>query len=421
MRNTVSVTPYKHPRYTHRVRFPGPNGKRIDRFFSNLTQAEAFAKEQRKETGEVGTAFGSLAESERSAIEFWRAFVASASPPPPSALSVLQEFAVKWKAAKASLNVSIAVDQFVEHQQAEGSSERHVATLKSRLGRFSSDLGHRIVSSITTSDFTFWLNSLRATRSDKKGEKLTLVTRTNLSRSLRTFFAFCLDQGWTLENPVPAVKRAKNKAAKLAVKKQPGVLSPTAVAEFMEAVQKTYAPLIPFWAVKFFAGIRDAEAARMDWNMVDLAAGEIHLPSSITKTGEPRTVKIESNLAAWLQPHAKEAGPLAAPPMTRRYHHKKILKALEKKDETGKVTAFVFPNNAARHSFGTYHLFQFRNAGETALQLGHKGNPAMLHEHYKNPSAEKQAAAFWNVLPSNSPDNVIRLSPPSKSSTRKLR
>jgi integrase len=399
MRNTVSVTPCKHPRYSFRVRFPGANGKRVDRFFTNLTQAEAFAKEQRKETGEVGTAFGSLADSERSAIEFWRAFSATASPPPPTPFSVLQDFAKRWKAAKASVNVSDAVDRFVEHQQAEGSSDRHVATLKSRLGRFSADLGDRIVSSITTSDFTAWLNGLRATRADKEGDKLTLVTRTNLSRSLRSFFSFSLDQGWTLDNPVPAVKRAKNKAAKLAVKKQPGVLSPPAVADFMAAVLRTYAPLVPFWAVKFFSGIRDAEAARMDWTMIDLPGGEIHLPSSITKTGEPRTVKIEPCLAAWLQPYAKEEGALAVPPMTRRYYHKKILKALEKKDDAGKVIPFVFPNNAARHSFGTYHLFQFRNAGETALQLGHKGNPAMLHQHYKNPAAEKQAAAFWAIMP----------------------
>ena len=71
------------------------------------------------------------------------------------------------------------------------------------------------------------------------------------------------------------------------------------------------------------------------------------------------------------------------------------------------MNPFIFPSNAARHSFGTYHLFRFRNAGETALQLGHKGNPAMLHEHYKNPSAEKHAAAFWKIRPDAGPANVI--------------
>ena len=63
----------------------------------------------------------------------------------------------------------------------------------------------------------------------------------------------------------------------------------------------------------------------------------------------------------------------------------------------GKPQVFVFPSNAARHSFGTYHLFHFRNPGETAIQLGHKGNPSMLWEHYANPTAEEHAEAFWAI------------------------
>ncbi len=53
-------------------------------------------------------------------------------------------------------------------------------------------------------------------------------------------------------------------------------------------------------AVKFFAGIRDAEADRMTWDMIDLDVGEIHLPAGVTKTADHRTVKISDNLRAWL-------------------------------------------------------------------------------------------------------------------------
>lgn len=407
MRNPVTVSECAHPRYSHRVRFPGADGKRKDRFFTNLTQAEAFAKEQRKETGETGTAFGSISEDERGALACWRAFAATADPAPPDLLSVIKEYKAAWTVSKASVKISEAIDAFIAHQAAEGSGERHLATLRSRLGRFRADLGNNLVASITAIMFSDWLNGLRATRADKEGARLTLMTRANLSRSLRTFFNFALERGWTQANPVPSVKRSKNKNQKLANKKAPEVMMPADVQRFMDAVAEVAPQLVPFWAVKFFAGIRDAEAARMNWSMVDLEGGQLHLPSSITKTGEGRAVAIRPNLAAWLLPHAVASGPLAPGDMARRYRYKQVLDHLAVKKDGKIVQSFKFPSNAARHSFGTYHLFAFRNAGETALQMGHKGNPAMLHEHYKNPAAERHALEFWEVMPPASNEEAV--------------
>jgi integrase len=381
----------------------------MDRFFANETAALNFANDQREETGKVGTDFGSTSAEERSALAFWRAFTATAKPTPPDLLSVLKGYKAEFIASKASVSVSDGIEKFLAHQEAEGSSPRHLASLKSRLKRLSDDMGDKLVSAITIGNFTEWLNGLRATRADKEGEKLTAVTRHNLSRSIRSFFVFAMDRGWTLSNPVPLAKRAKNKATKLAKGKAPAVLLPHDVARFMNAVSTVAPRMVPFWALKFFAGIRDAEAARMDWSMIDMKDGKIHIPANVSKTGEARTVKILPNLAAWLSPHSSTDGPIAPGDMARRYDYKRVLASLAIRDDEGNVTkTFTFPSNAARHSFGTYHLFHFRNAGETALQLGHKSNPAMLHEHYKNPAVEKHAAAFWKILPTAA-KNVISI------------
>lgn len=130
-----------------------------------------------------------------------------------------------------------------------------------------------------------------------------------------------------------------------------------------------------------------------------MKAGKIHLPAAITKTGDARTVEIQPVLTHWLASHAKKAGPVApASIVARRFAYNKALKRLRKPQEKGgEPELFTFPSNAARHSFGTFHLYHFRKAGETALQLGHKGDPAMLHKHYKNPAAEEHAAAFWSI------------------------
>lgn len=416
MKNTVTVTESQHPRYTHRVRFFMPDGKRVDRYFSNETDALAFAKKQESEVGVMGSTFGAVAEGERAAIAFWRQFAKDTSPAPPELLSVLKDFKTSWLASKASLTVSDAVAKFLAHQEAERAAPRHVASLKSRLGRFEKDHGGKIVSTITSGVFSDWLNGLRATRADKVGDKLTAVTRHNLTRSLRSFFVFAMERGWTLTNPVPVAKRSKSRAVKIANRTAPAIMLPADVARFMAAlsnstVASVKAPsLVPFWALKFFAGIRDAEAAGMDWNMIDLDAGKIHLPAGLSKTGEARTMKIEPNLDAWLRPYAKQSGDICPADNTRKRVFKKAVDALTERDISGKITkAFVFPSNAARHSFGTFHLFHFRNAGETALQLGHKSNPAMLHEHYKNPTAEKHAPAFWKILPAKKAKNITNI------------
>ena len=413
-RITISETP-SHEKCSHRVRYPGTDGKIKQKWFTNETDALAFVEKQRAELGVNGSSFGTIADDERSALTFWRTFSKGTTPTPPDLLTMMRDFKKSWLASKTSITITDAVAKFITHQEADGSSPRHVASLKSRLGRFSSDNADKLVSSITTGIFTDWLNGLRATRADKTGEKLTAVTRHNLTRTLRSFFVFALERGWALANPVPLAKRSKSKAQKIATRTAPAIMLPSDVARFMDAVQTVKPTLVPFWSLKFFAGVRDAEASRLDWSMIDLASGEIHIPATVSKTGEVRTMKIEANLDAWLRPYAA-TGPIVTGGTTRKRGFKRIVASLAVKNAKGKITKpFIFPSNAARHSFGTYHLFHFRNAGETALQLGHKSNPAMLHEHYKNPTAEKHAAAFWDIMPTDIATNVTNIKQGRKS------
>lgn len=417
MRTTekVTVRDTKHPRYSHVVRWPGEDGKRVAKLFNNLTDAEAWAKDKRAELGDVGESFGSMTETERSALVFWRHFVKETKPTPPDLQTVMKDFQISWLASKASVTVSTGIDAFLKDQEAGGSSPRHLASLRSRLGRFAAVHGDKIASTITTGIFRDWLNGLESIRADNFGGKMSTVTRHNFTRSLRSFFVFAVERGWTLSNPIPLAKRSKSKAHKLATRTAPAIMLPVAVERFMKAVASETPNLVPFWALKFFAGIRDAEVPRMDWTMIELEDGKIHLPAPASKTGEARTVKIEPNLKAWLSTHSNRKGAIAPGATIRKQGFKKVIASLNGKDSAGNVVnPFIFPSNAARHSFGTYHLFRFRNAGETALQLGHKGNPAMLHEHYKNPSAEKHAAAFWKIRPEAGPANVIQFTASDK-------
>lgn len=397
MKNPVTISEVTHPKCTHRVFYPGEDGKRQSKYFTNETDAKLFAKKRMAELGVNGSAFGTIEDNERAALTYWRSFAAKATGAP-DMLVVLREYGRKWSERNSSITIATALDRFVDHQEAEDASPRHLSSIRSRIGRLVTDHGDMIVASMDEGTFSDWLNGLRATREDKVGDKLTMVTRDNLKKTCRTFFGFCISRGWTSTNPVPIAAKKRTRGHRIAKRKAPVIMLPEDVEKFLHKIEEVAEPVLPFWLVKFFAGVRDAEAARLDWSMIDMKNGFINLPAAITKTGDPRKVKMEPVLLEWITPYAKKSGPVSPGITKARYFYKKTLRHLRAPSEKGgKPRTFVFPSNAARHSFGTFHLFHFRNPGETAMQLGHKSNPAVLWEHYANPAAEDHAGAFWAI------------------------
>jgi integrase len=423
-RQLVTVEEVNHPRYSHRVRFPGEGGKTMSKWFTNKTAANAEAKTRRKEVGREGLAFGVLGESEKAAVEFWRGFMAEvADTPPPPLLAILQGYAETWKATRSSMTVAAAVDAYEAAKTSEGLRPLSLQALRTRCARFVKTFGSRPLASITTAEVSDWILSLESTRAratGKAGSKPTktkqapqvgLVAKRNHRLALSGLFAFAKTRGWVKENPVTDAARPKPP------KTRPGLLRPSEVARFFAALQEHAPALVPFWSVRFFAGIREQEALRMDWSMIDLKAGEIHLPDTVTKTGHPRTVKMEANLAAFLTPHTRPDGAIAPKAaMKRRYHLAKAHKALQAEDaerealgEEARPFPVPMPANAARHSFATFHLLAFRHAGETAMQLGHGGSPELLHRHYKGMATEAEAVEFWKITPDAAPENVVAM------------
>ncbi len=414
------------------VRWPGPpakNGRptRKMKHFTNNTEAEAWAKDRRAELGDVGQSFGSIMEAERAAVTFWRGFVVTVpDAEPPALLAILQDYAERWKATRSSVTVQAAVDAFEAAKTAEGLRPVSLQGIRARCARFSRDFGPRLICSITTAEISDWILGLESLRQrgpvkrkpgkDGKPPQVGLVAKRGQRLVLSNLFNFAKTRGWVKENPV--TDSAKPKPPK----SRPGILRPGEAARLFSALEKHAPALIPFWAVRFFAGIREQESLRMDWSMIDLAAGEIHLPDTVTKTGNSRTVKIEPALAAFLATHAEDSGAIVTrSAMGRRYHLKKALDALQAEDaaaaqlakEDGKEAPRPFPvpmpANAARHSFATFHLIGFRHAGETAIQLGHGGSPEMLHRHYKGIASEAEAKAFWSIRPAAGPANVVAI------------
>jgi hypothetical protein len=70
-----------------------------------------------------------------------------------------------------------------------------------------------------------------------------------------------------------------------------------------------------------------------------------------------------------------------------------------------KESGVNWPQNVTRHSFVSYHLAQFQNAGKTALEAGH--SEQMLFNHYRELVTSDEAAAFWAITPQTAFEDSI--------------
>jgi len=70
-----------------------------------------------------------------------------------------------------------------------------------------------------------------------------------------------------------------------------------------------------------------------------------------------------------------------------------------RKEQIAKKTGFRMPHNALRHSFCSYHVALQGDAGKTATLLTHRGNVAILYEHYKGNASKAQAEEYFSIVP----------------------
>ena len=82
----------------------------------------------------------------------------------------------------------------------------------------------------------------------------------------------------------------------------------------------------------------------------------------------------------------------------------KIQEAFEQARNLAHITDW--PENALRHSFASYHLALFKNAADTALQLGHHDS-RVTFSHYRELVKPKDAERYWNLRPASTDTQKI--------------
>jgi integrase len=363
-RRKFTVRAYRHPRLKFVVNHR-ENGKRKRSFFETREQANAFASFKNAELrkyGAAGSEFSSrLREEAAECVERLSRHGKT--------LTDATDFLVAHlKASERSITAAELVPQLIKAKEADGMSKRYIEDLRSRLPRFAEKFDGQMIATITATEIDNWLRAL----------PVGPTTRNNFRRMLVMMFNHAIANGYATSNP------AENTAKAKVVDSAPGILTVQQTARLLEAASPE---VLPYVAIGAFAGLRRAELERLDWSDVHFDADLIEVTAQKSKTARRRFVKMQSNLIKWLLPVRKHSDKVTPDNLPKR---------LEAARAAAGIT--VWPDNALRHSFASYHLAHFKDAAALALEMGHTDS-GMIFNHYRQLVRPKEAERYWNIRP----------------------
>jgi integrase len=378
----VHVRRVEHPRYRWLATFR-EGGKVRKKYFTTKLDAEGWASGRSEEALNFGTALR-LSDEERSAAVEFRGELAGLGK---SLRQALQHAVGHFRQLENSAPVSTLIEEYQREKSQAGASLRYTQDMRSRFGRFESAFGDRIVASITPVEIEEWLRQLG----------LSAVSQNNFRRLLVGLFNSGKRRRYCESNPAEEVSPAKT------VKEPVGILTPSQARALLKKAALELRPVI---ALGLFAGIRMEELERLEWRTVDLDTGYVTIPATQAKSAKRRLIPIRENLRAWIEASPSRTGsvwPSKGRDLLRQAKKDAgfgISSSPAKKGNRPEARSAPWPKNALRHSFASYHLAKFRNAGELALEMGH-ADTKMIFEHYRELVLANEAEDYWQIDPTN--------------------
>src|SRR4029077_9327170 len=193
-------------------------------------------------------------------------------------------------------------------------------------------------------------------------------------------FNFAIGRKYAATNPASETAEAREPKSKA------GILT----IEQAAALLVNAAPeIVPYIAIGLFGGLRRAEIERLDWREIDFDSGHIEVTAEKSKSKlANRFITMQPNLREWLLPVRKLRGSVAPLENFRQLFDQARIGA--------GIT--VWPDNALRHSFASYHLAHFKDAKALALEMGHTDS-GMLFNHYRALVKPNGAERYWDIRP----------------------
>ena len=344
------------------------NGQRIREAFPTKEEAETRAAQIRAQMQREGAAGFSLDAAVRAeaanCVEKLQAYRGA------TLTAAVEYYIAHYLNLREAPPVQAMIARLLDEKKASNCRPRTLEDLRSRWGKFAEWFGDRPLSEITSEEFTGWLNKVGTSP----------VNRHNYRRKIKELYRAAIRRKWAIENIVEATDRV------LLDETTPGILTIAEAAALLK-----HAPdheMLPYCVLGLYCGIRSDELQKLRWENVHFAQRTVTIDSKIAKKRRQRIVPLNETAAAWLAHCVRRTGPIVD-----AVNFRKRFDAWRK---AAGVTSW--PDNALRHSFGSYHLARYGDQVKTAMIMGHR-DTEVLHRHYKALCSAGDAKRFWKLRP----------------------
>ena len=403
----VRVVEATHPRYKWMAIFYEA-GQRQRKFFTDETEARAFAALRENRKAELGRRVENLTGSQlEDAIEtrimaekMGFTSAADALRELRKALDILKPFglpliasvrsmAALHKRESESQRVSVVVDALLASKRSLGRSPDYLRDLESRLGRFATTFGDRVMCSLQPAEIERWLTN----------RDLAPATIALERRNLSVLWTFAKRRSWVDGNMILANTEAPS--VRLGARRIFTVAEISRVLRVAEdiAAETGDTRFVRWLALGAFAGLRPREADRLTWGHVrlDRERATITIDELIAKTGSRRNVPVLPNLRVWLERYGVgSVGPVVG------------LTAGElrlRRAEVMKLAGIEWSEDILRHSWCSYRVEAIQDAAQAALEAGH--SVSVQQKHYKEVVEREDAEQWFALEPMKLAANII--------------
>lgn len=359
---TPTETPGGEPRVSMFWYF---NGEKIRKTFKTEKEGKAWCRKQRKAAGTVERSILDADGPEQAdivtALDLARGHGFT--------LTEAARAFIESRPAKVELVEMVTAErEFLKHCRREnlrsttvGNYERALRMLRVMVDKPATD--------ITRSDIDDFLDN----------PDWDFATRNWYIRHCRPVFNWLLANDRIAKSPFKGVKQ------KAVDQKPPCIFMFKCAAVLMTAAHKHDPGTVPYLALGIFAGIRPESLSRLTWDDIDLRQKVIHVTGTTNKTRDRYVCDIQPNLVKWLR--LMKGADIIPVNLRKRY------------EAVRRISKVEWGHDIMRHSFASHHLAAFQDAGKTAFQLGHKGDPKMLYEHYRNIVTPAEGKKFFKIAP----------------------
>lgn len=311
-----------------------------------------------------------------------------------AALSILAGVATLETAARAYLAgkrtvtrkpVEEAADAFLRSRITEGVRRATSDWYDERLRYVVDRFGATLMDDVTRAEFRAWMNGLPHGASSKAGT----------ARAARALWRWAIQH----EPPLAVIDVTVGCNFKVSSRNAEGSTKVLTVQQCEAILGGVPADHRAAVALMLFGGVRPEEVAGeggkpwIRWEHVNTAERILRVPAECSKIGATRVLEdLPETLWRWLP------SPGALTDDVAKIQRRSVLEHIKRAAGFGGKAA-PWPQDALRHTFASYAVGAFNDAGKVAHWLGHNGNPTMLHRFYRGMVTKADALKFWALRP----------------------